>query len=120
MEYQKSERHHTHQRPDIVLHTPAELHGWPVNVGNLAVFALKYQATQSEAQTDFGKLDTMFEQMLYPLGIFINVNSSAHHLHVYHGRYSDRLHSFGVQLDDGEVTVTHASWLNDNVVENIV
>ncbi|MEO8435312.1 MAG: hypothetical protein ABI596_10490, partial [Pyrinomonadaceae bacterium] len=119
MKYQKSDRHGTHQRPDIVLHTPAELHDSPVDVGNLAVFALKHQATQSGAQTDFRKLDTMFEQLHYPLGIFINVNSSSHYLNVYDGPYRDRLHSFGVQLDDCEVTVTHASWVNDNVVENI-
>src|SRR5882672_8811236 len=47
MEYQKSVRHGTNQRPDIVLHTPAELHVSPVDVGNLAVFALKHQASQS-------------------------------------------------------------------------
>lgn len=120
MEYQKSARHVTHQRPDIVLHTPAELQGSPVDVGNLAVFALKHQASASAAKTDFGKLDTMFELLHYPLGVFININSNSHHLRVYEGGYRDRLHSFGVRLDDGKVTVTHASWMNDNVVENIV
>lgn len=104
----------------IVLHTPAELHGSPVDVGNLAVFALKHQASESGAQTDFHKLDTMFEVLQYALGIFININSSSHHLRVYKGGYRDRLHSFGVQLSEGEVTVTHASWMNDNVVENIL
>ena len=120
MEYQKSARHRTNQRPDIVLHIPAELHGSPVDANNFAVFALKYKSSSNAARTDFEKLDIMFEQLKYPFGVFINVNSNSHHLQAYEGNYKNRLHSFGVRLDNGVVTVVHAHYLNDVVVENIV
>ena len=41
MEYQKSARHGMSQRPDIVLHIPAEDAGSDVRENNLAVWALK-------------------------------------------------------------------------------
>ena|SRR4028118_888712 len=117
MEYQKSARHHITQRPDIVLHTPAELRNTSVNVGNLAVFALKHRASLNEALDDFNKLDEMFEMLRYQLGIFINIDSAEHHIHAYHGRYGDRIHSFGVQLMQQKVIVTHACWVSDHVIE---
>jgi hypothetical protein len=118
IEYQKSDRHGTHQRPDIILHTPAELHNTPVNVGNLAVFALKRRASRREAMADFDKLDDMFHNLEYPLGVFINVDSPAHHLRSYEGEYKGRLHSFGVRSAGETVTIIHAHWAEEKVIEN--
>ncbi len=58
-EYQKSARHHLpeDQRPDIVLHVPAEVHNLRVTEGNFAVFALKRQTTKEKARDDFRKLN---------------------------------------------------------------
>lgn len=120
MEYQKSARHGTLQRPDIVLHTPAESHGLPVGVGNFVVFALKHRASPNDAQTDFNNLDIMFERLNYLLGVFINVDSPSHHLQMYEGEYRSRLHSFGVQSKDGVIRVVHAFYSNDAVVENVI
>jgi hypothetical protein len=70
MEYQKSERHNTYQRPDIVLHIPAEDYDLPPSEGNFAVYALKHRrnAPIKEVELDFQKLDQMFENLDYPIG----------------------------------------------------
>ena len=115
-EYQKSARHHLpeDQRPDIVLHVPAEFHNLQVTEGNFAVFALKRQATKAEARDDFRKLNHMFEHLKYPLGIFININSNLHRLELYEGNYKKNIHSFAVWLEDDEVKVIHAFWRDEN------
>src|SRR5437870_801261 len=83
MEYQKSSRHGVTQRPDIIIHKPAELYCSSVQKDNLAVFALKHQASVNEAKEDFVKLDEMIEKLHYKKGIFINIDSSLHHLDNY-------------------------------------
>ncbi len=117
MEYQKSERHGIYQRPDIILHIPAELHGISVQDDNFAVWALKHSASLAEAVKDFGKLNEMFDRLHYPLGFFINVNSTKHHLNHYTGRYLDRIHAFSVKLVGGEVEIIHASWMEYEICE---
>lgn len=54
MEYQKSGRHGLTQRPDIVLHVPAEP-GTSVQDNNFAVWALKFRASEGDARDDFRK-----------------------------------------------------------------
>ncbi|MGB8217345.1 MAG: hypothetical protein WCE94_08590 [Candidatus Methanoperedens sp.] len=116
MEYQKSERHGTYQRPDIILHIPAELHGTPVQENNFAVFALKRRVSQNEAEDDFRKLDIMFG-LHYTLGFFINVDSTRHHLNNYTGTYRDCLHAFAVKMVDDAVSIIHAWWIDDEIRE---
>lgn len=107
MEYQKSERHSTHQRPDIVLHIPRKYPGGTVKDNNFAVWALKHRASDTRAADDFKKLDEMFEELCYPLGVFINIGDSRHHYAHYNGRYANRLVCFAVALDaDGRPQVT--------------
>src|SRR6266702_580363 len=97
MEYQKSARHDVYERPDIILHIPAEYSGNSVKEGNFAVYALKRHASSTSAKDDFEKLDTMFSRLDYPLGLFLNIDSTRHHLESYDGQYSERIHSFAVK-----------------------
>jgi hypothetical protein len=102
MEYQKSARHGMSQRPDIVLHVPAEESGAGVADNNFAVWALKRCATAGEAEEDFAKLDEMFEHLHYPLGIFVNIDAKNLFAASYHGRFPERLRTVAVWLH-GEV-----------------
>ena len=118
MEYQKrGERHHTRQRPDIILHIPAEESGAPVSENNLAVWALKRRASQAEAIQDFDKLDVMFSELCCPLGFFVNIDSNSHHLHCYAGDYPERLVAFAVRLGNGDIAVKQAWREEGEVVE---
>lgn len=117
IEYQKSKRHKLTQRPDIILHIPAELREWSVKKGNFAVWALKKKASQAKAVEDFDKLDEMFKDLSYHLGFFINLNSEKHHLEIYTGDYKERIHSFAIRLINGEILMTHASWIKNEIHE---
>jgi hypothetical protein len=107
MEYQKSARHGTDQRPDIVFHIPAEISRAPVADNNFAVWALKHKASETEANADFGKLDDMCRALRYHLAVFVNISSVRTHLAAYTGRYADRIHSFGVPPVGG-TEITHS------------
>jgi hypothetical protein len=101
MEYQKSTRHEMTQRPDIILHIPAEESGFSVRHNNFAVFALKLRASADDAVADFYKLDEMCDLLDYPLAVFINIDSEQHCREHYVGHYPDRLRTFAVRLDRG-------------------
>jgi hypothetical protein len=110
MEYQKrSSRHGMNQRPDIVLHVPAEESGAKVSHNNLAVWALKLRANKEKACLDFANLDKMFSKKLcYRLGIFVNIDSIDHFATSYNGRFPNRLRTVSVRLDSDSRIVT--SW----------
>ena len=99
MEYQKSARHGMIQRPDIILHVPAEDSGAGVAENNFAVWALKRRATTSQARQDFARLDEMFERLCYPLGIFVNIDARDHFAASYDGGFPERLRTVAVWLD---------------------
>jgi hypothetical protein len=106
MEYQKSRNvHGLVQRPDIVLHVPAEVTNADVSANNLAVWALKRHASEAEALDDFGKLDQMFATLQYHFGFFVNIADFRHYSRLYSGPYADRLVCIAAQLDRAEVTV---------------
>lgn len=105
MEYQKSARHGLGQRPDIVLHVPAEHSGAGVNVGNFAVWALKRQATAADARDDFGKLDQMFGTLQYPLGFFVNIDAMDPMRQHYAGPYPNRLVAVATSRNGTEVAI---------------
>jgi hypothetical protein len=102
MEYQKSTRHSTGQRPDIVLHVPTEHSGADTKANNVCVWALKHNASPSGAGADFHKLDDMFRTLHYPLGIFINVSAVDNHLASYSGAFRDRVVTVAVLLNGQE------------------
>lgn len=60
---------------------------------------------------DWFEVGNKFDRLHYPLGFFINVDSTKHHLNHYTGRYLDRIHAFAVKLVGGEVVIIHASLL---------
>lgn len=105
MEYQKSARHRTTQRPDIVFHRPAEESRSAVTSNNFAVYALKRRATRLAARADFAKLHEMCEQLDYALAVFVRIDSEATLREEYTGAFQDRIHAFGVLGADGQVTV---------------
>ncbi len=107
LEYQKSRRHHMEQRPDIIFHVPTEYSGATPMENNYAVWALKRQADNEDAMDDFAKLDQMFEQLHYPLGFFINIESQTDKLEAYNGRYPDRLIGIAVWRDLDGTKVSH-------------
>jgi len=96
MEYQKSDRHGLSQRPDIILHVPAEESGGSVTENNYAVWALKRRATQRAALDDFEKLDDMFERLRYPLGFFVNIDAKKDMAASYCGRFPERVRTVAV------------------------
>ena len=105
MEYQKSERHNTFQRPDIVLHVPVSHPGTSVRENNFAVWALKRAARVADATDDFAKLDEMFDALDYPLGFFINVDASNPLRSHYTGRHESRLYAAAVAFSSGGIEV---------------
>ena len=117
MEYQKSVRHRTSQRPDIILHIPAEFHDLDVTMGNFAVWALKHRASAARANDDFNNLDDMFMTLKYPLGFFINVEAKQHHLDRYDGRFRNRLHAFALQRKGQERLIRHGLYSRGQIIE---
>lgn len=109
MEYQKSRRHDLSQRPDIVFHIPVEYSGATVQENNFAVWALKRRASPAKAKSDFVLLDEMFQSLHYPLGFFLNIDSTDPMTQHYQGAFPDRLVSFAAQLSDGQTTVCWAA-----------
>jgi len=105
MEYQKSARHGLIQRPDIIFHVPTEHSGFGVVANNFAVWALKRHATNFEAIEDFNKLDQMFDTLRYPLGFFINIDSTQPMLEHYTGQHRDRLVALAACIDGSAVKI---------------
>jgi hypothetical protein len=105
MEYQKSSRHSLNQRPDIILHVPAEHELADVTANNVAVWALKRHATAKSASEDFSKLDQMFDTLRYCFGFFINIDSIHPMCNYYNGAYRSRLFTAAASLSGTGVKV---------------
>jgi len=109
-EYQKTmDKHGITIRPDIIIHIPYEREV-SKNRGsnNFIVIQIKLNASESRAMEDFRKLNLMLEKLNYPLGIFLNINSTKTFYDSYSGDYKGRLHCFAVRLVNKEV-VLHES-----------
>ena len=117
MEHQKSVRHGTQQRPDIILHVPVEVSKTNVTKNNYAVWALKRNASVRSATEDFEKLNEMFFRLKYSIGFFINIDSGSHHLDNYSGDFRDRIFAFAVQLNQSDVAIKMAYFEGNNVIE---
>lgn len=117
MEYQKSVRHGTQQRPDIILHVPVEISRTTVTENNYAVWALKRNASVKSATDDFEKLNDMFSILTYPMGFFINIDSMSHHLDSYSGDFRDRIFAFAVQLNQSDVAIKMAYFESNDITE---
>jgi hypothetical protein len=108
MEYQKSSRHDIRQRPDIVFHIPAEDSGASVRENNFAVWALKHRASLADASEDFDRLDEMFDALRYPIGFFLNIDSTDTMRQHYKGRNGDRLSAVAAKLANGRIQIQWA------------
>lgn len=105
IEYQKSRRHDMTQRPDIILHIPAQPPNMDVRANNLAVWALKRKANAEQADDDFYKLNEMMHRLNYASAYFINIDSQDTMVERYQGDFGDRLRVFAVWLENGRVRV---------------
>lgn len=107
-EYQKRMKDHGFRiRPDIIIHVPFERSIYTSREeGNFVVIELKHQGTENEALADYESLSRMCEVLGYPLGVFINIDSDKTYFDNYHGPLKERLRSFGVRLDGGQVIIT--------------
>ena len=106
-EYQKTLiAHGINIRPDIIMHVPYKK-GMYSNRrgGNFVVIQLKRKASVHKAKEDFDKIDLMFKELDYPLGIFLNINSANTFFEYYMGNYPERLHCFAVTLVNSEVVI---------------
>lgn len=103
MEYQKGAAHGMRQRPDMILHVPAEHSNVGRRENNFAVWALKRDATVSAALEDFTKLDEMFELLGYPVGFFVNIDATSHMAEKYAGKFRNRLEAVAASLNRGIV-----------------
>jgi hypothetical protein len=119
MEYQKSARHGTQQRPDIILHVPVEISKAGVTENNYAVWALKHNASATSAIADFRKIDEMFSSLTYQVGFFINIDSASHYFTNYNGDFKDRLITFStqLQLNEDKVTIKMACLRDNSIFE---
>ncbi len=106
-EYQKTLKEHgINIRPDLILHIPYETGSYDNrDSGNFVAIQLKRKASKSKAEEDFGNLDLMFEKLNYPLGIFLNIDSTKTFFDNYIGNYRERLHCFAVRLVSQEVVI---------------
>jgi hypothetical protein len=116
MEYQKSARQGIRQRPDIILHIPADIRGTTVRENNFAVWALKRAATEQEAREDFAKLDQMCITLCYPLALFVNVAATQTHLAQYLGPFRERIHGLATPVLGG-LTLKHSYFVEGELRE---
>lgn len=118
MEYQKSTRHNVTQRPDIILHIPVEISGADIHENNFAVWALKRESSSNKAREDFSKLDIMFGELNYPIGIFINISAQETMLEEYKGNFKDRIYAFSIHRGDNGLLIKMANFEDGKVIEH--
>ncbi len=106
-EYQKRARDHgIRKRPDIIIHRPAQ-RGENRRAGNYLVLLLKRKGTRADATEDFNSLNEIITALDYPLGVFLNIDSSQTYSHAYEGPFRDRLHFIAVSRHPGQIIITH-------------
>ena len=93
-------------RPDIIIHIPFEQANYSARTeGNFVVIELKLRASEAQAVADYENLARMCEVLDYPLGIFVNIASNETYFESYEGEFKDRLHAFGVRLNNDQVVI---------------
>jgi hypothetical protein len=73
--------------------------------GNIAVIELKLNASQADAQGDFGSLGTMMAALHYPMAIFINIASDQTHASLVPDAAKGRITCFAVANRENRVQV---------------
>lgn len=118
-EYQKRlPDHGVKVRPDIIVHVPTPA-GGNRRHGNFAVFELKRRAGQAAARKGFANLDAVLGALDYPLGVFVNIDSSVTQIAHYSGKFAERLHFFAVRPTGRRVQLRHAYFRDGLVIEKL-
>ena len=110
-EYQKRlKRHGIRIRPDIIIHVPYSegIHS-SRKEDNYVVIQLKKNSSKKDALDDFKKIDLLFQNLDYPLGVFLNIDSEKNFYSDYLGEYRDRIHCFAVRLSAEDKVIIHKS-----------
>ncbi len=118
-EYQKNLKdHRTKQRPDLIIHVPAESSQSRSKAeNNFVVFAFKKRASEHDAEKDFKKLNELFKNLKYPLGIFININGNSKvFMDKYIGSFRNRIHELCVTQTNEKLDIIHAYFQDDKVI----
>lgn len=109
-EYQKQlKKHGLKIRPDMVIHEPydSDRHSSRAN-GNIAVIELKLRAKSGQAIADFESLASMLKVLQYPLGVFININSSETHATLVPAEAKGHIVAYAVSPGNGRSHVIEA------------
>lgn len=110
--------HGVRQRPDLLIHIPIET-GLTNNVAenNFVVYAFKLNGNAVDALEDFEKLDAMFGQLNYEMGIYVNIGTHPTiFLNNYIGNFKDRIHEFSIRLDNEQVLIKHCFFRQNNLI----
>jgi hypothetical protein len=96
-------------RPDIVIHEPYNpgRHSSRAS-GNIAVIELKCNANAAQAAADFASISAMLKVLEYPLGIFININSTETHAALVPEEAKGRVVAYAVSPGEGTASVVEA------------
>lgn len=105
-EFQKTTgTHGLRLRPDLIIHVPFDNERHSTRrEGNYICFELKLRATEAQAIEAYRNLAQLMHALDYPLGIFININSSQTYISSA-PRDSGQFFAFAVTLKGGDVKV---------------
>lgn len=118
-EYQKRlPAHGITIRPDIIIHIPTKPRG-NHRTGNFVAFELKLRARQRQAKEDFANLDLILGALDYPLGVFVNINSSQTYAQHYSGVFKERIHFFALRRRSAGIELRHAYYCGTKLIEQI-
>ncbi len=92
-------------RPDLIIHEPFDNKRHSTRrEGNYICLELKLRASEAQASEAYRNLSQLMSALNYPLGIFINIDSSQTYISLAPTN-SGRFFAFAVKLEDGEVKV---------------
>ena len=106
------------QRPDLLIHIPIET-GLinNANENNFVNFAFKLNGKLRKIRKDFEKLEQMFQNLNYEMGVFININAFPNtYLEKYEGNFKSRIHEFSIRLnEDNSVEIVYAFYKGNKI-----
>lgn len=102
------------QRPDLLIHIPIETGlTQNANENNFVVFAFKLGGNPARVQSDYDKLEEMFQHLNYATGIFINIGAYPNtYLDTYNGNFRNRIHELSIATENGQTRVRHAFFID--------
>ncbi len=104
-EFQKrANAHGLTLRPDLIIHVPFDngRHS-DRREGNYICFELKLRATAAEARSAYQHMSRLMQHLNYPVGIFVNIDSTQTHISETPKQTEGRFFGFAVSLPNGVV-----------------